>query len=224
MSTTTLTPGAEGAATRAPWMRPAWIVAGGIALAGAGVAAGLAWRPAPSDAAQAVPTAPTAATLASRHEGPAPDDGERPAVVPAPQPEAPAPAKPSKVASAKGSSTSAKAASVCATCGVVESVREVKVKGEGTGLGAIAGGVLGGAVGNQVGGGNGRKAMTVIGAVGGGLAGHEIEKRARAETFYDVTVRMDDGSVKTLRKKSAPAAGSRVTVEGTTLRVTKASA
>jgi len=102
-------------------------------------------------------------------------------------------------------------------------VREVEVKGEGTGLGAIGGAVVGGALGNQVGKGNGRKAMTVLGAVGGGLAGHEIEKRARSEKHYEVRVRMDDGSVRTLTQKTAPTPGARVTVDGNTLRTTRSS-
>lgn len=107
---------------------------------------------------------------------------------------------------------------VCAHCGVIESVQAVKRKGEGTGIGAVAGGVVGGAVGNQVGDGNGRKAMTVLGAIGGGFAGHEIEKRARSETVYSVRVRMDDGSMRTLTQAQAPALGARVTVNGSTLR------
>jgi outer membrane lipoprotein SlyB len=110
------------------------------------------------------------------------------------------------------------AASVCATCGVVEAVTPVTKKGEGTGLGAVAGGVVGGLLGNQVGKGDGRKAMTVVGAVGGGLAGHEIEKRARSETVYSVKVRMDDGSLRTTTQRQAPAVGQRVTLDGQTLR------
>ena len=38
-------------------------------------------------------------------------------------------------------------------------------------IGTIAGGVAGGVVGNQFGGGNGKTALTVLGAVGGALAG-----------------------------------------------------
>jgi outer membrane lipoprotein SlyB len=112
---------------------------------------------------------------------------------------------------------------VCTTCGVVESVQAVQRKGEGTGLGAVAGGVVGGVVGNQIGKGNGRKAMTVVGAIGGGLAGHEIEKHARAETVYSVRVRMNDGSVRTLTRQQPVAVGARVTVNGQTLRLAQSS-
>lgn len=101
-------------------------------------------------------------------------------------------------------------AAVCSNCGTVEKVVAIKQKGEGTGVGAVAGGVVGGVLGNQVGGGNGKKAMTVIGAVGGGFAGHEIEKQARATTVYKVSVRMEDGSLRTVTQSSAPAVGSRI--------------
>jgi outer membrane lipoprotein SlyB len=110
-------------------------------------------------------------------------------------------------------------AAPCHDCGMVEGLREVRVQGQGTGLGAGAGGLLGGVVGHQLGGGNGKAAMTVLGAVGGGLAGNEVEKRARAETAYAVRVRMDDGSLRTLTLAQPPAPGARVSIEGKSLRV-----
>lgn len=108
---------------------------------------------------------------------------------------------------------------VCASCGVVESVNAVQQKGQGSGIGVVAGGVAGGLLGNQIGGGNGKTAMTVLGAIGGGFAGNEVEKRVRTETVYDVTVRMDDGSTRSFRRAQAMAVGSAVTVDGDTLRL-----
>jgi outer membrane lipoprotein SlyB len=105
---------------------------------------------------------------------------------------------------------------------VVEGVREYQQKGKGTGLGVVAGGVAGAAVGNQFGHGNGKAAMTILGAIGGGMAGNEVEKRVKSETVYEVRVRMDDGSVRTLTQKTAPTPGTRVTVEGNTLRTSRA--
>ena len=107
----------------------------------------------------------------------------------------------------------------CASCGVVESVTAVQQKGQGSGIGVVAGGVAGGLLGNQIGGGNGKTAMTVLGAIGGGFAGNEVEKRVRTETVYDVTVRMDDGSTRSFRRAQAMAVGSAVTVDGDTLRL-----
>lgn len=107
----------------------------------------------------------------------------------------------------------------CKSCGVVESVVAVKKKGQGTGAGAVVGGVLGGVVGHQMGGGSGKDAMTVIGAIGGGVAGHEAEKQIRAETVYQVNLRMDDGSKRTVTLANAPVTkGDRVAVEGQNLR------
>ncbi|RPI46143.1 MAG: glycine zipper 2TM domain-containing protein [Betaproteobacteria bacterium] len=107
-------------------------------------------------------------------------------------------------------------APVCMDCGVIESVREVQQPGQGTGVGAVAGGVAGAVLGNQVGGGRGRDLATVVGAVGGAVAGHQIEKRVRTNSSYQVTVRMDDGSVRTFTEHALPAwrTGDRVRVQG----------
>lgn len=84
----------------------------------------------------------------------------------------------------------------CSNCGVIESVNAVKEPGQGSPLGAIAGGVIGGLLGHQVGKGNGNTVATVAGAAGGAYAGHEIEKRVRTTSSWDVTVRMDNGDVR----------------------------
>ncbi|MDO8595685.1 MAG: glycine zipper 2TM domain-containing protein [Sulfuricaulis sp.] len=93
----------------------------------------------------------------------------------------------------------------CAECGVIESVREVQNRGEGTGLGAVGGAVVGGLIGNQVGSGRGNTAATAIGAVGGVIAGNEIEKRVKSTKGYEVTVRFDDGSSRMISEANAPA-------------------
>lgn len=193
---TPLSPGAV-AAPAAP-SRTVWLIAGVLGAASIAAGAGmLARKGLPEPAGQAVPAQEAAA--------PESKPVDKPVVKAAPKAN-PAPAP--KVA----------AAPVCHDCGVIESVRAVTKKGEGSGVGAVAGGVIGAALGNQVGGGNGRKAMTVIGAVGGGVAGNEIEKRAKSTTVHQVTIRMDDGSVRTLEQASAPAVGARVQVEGGKLR------
>ena len=112
------------------------------------------------------------------------------------------------------------AAPVCAVCGSVESVTPVErsTKPAGPGMGTVAGGVLGAVLGNQVGRGDGRTVATILGAVGGGFAGNAIEGKMRKETVYQVGVRMEDGSRRTVEVARAPSVGSRVTVEGSTLR------
>ena len=88
---------------------------------------------------------------------------------------------------------------VCQSCGVVESVRQVQAPVRDNSdhlIGTIAGGVAGGVVGNQFGGGNGKTALTVLGAVAA-LAGREVERNIRQQqtvTHYELTVRMSDGS------------------------------
>ena len=111
-------------------------------------------------------------------------------------------------------------AQVCATCGSVESVTPVTrtTKPDGPGVGMVAGGVAGAVLGNQVGRGNGRAAATILGAVGGGWAGNAIERNVRKETVYQVGVRMEDGSRRTVEVAQPPAVGSPVTVSGSTIR------
>jgi outer membrane lipoprotein SlyB len=105
---------------------------------------------------------------------------------------------------------------VCANCGVVEAVIETTRPGEGSGIG-IAGGALGGAVvGKQFGKGHGQDLLAVLGAVGGAIAGNQIEKSVRATKVYEVRVRMEDGSVKSVNQTTAPTwrNGDHVKVDG----------
>ncbi len=95
-------------------------------------------------------------------------------------------------------------AAKCAECGVIESVREIDAKGQGSGLGAVGGAVVGGLLGNQVGGGRGKDVMTVVGAVGGAVAGNEVEKRVKTTKSYEVTVRLNDGSSRVINEAGAP--------------------
>jgi outer membrane lipoprotein SlyB len=211
--------------------RNALLAGGGLALAGFGLAAGLMLRgpasgpsaaPSPaavSSTAPAADTAPATTTAAAT----APAQPAAPVAKPVPQKAAPrhethsTSAQPSEQVPVSHEGSTQRVAT-CASCGVIEAVRPVQQKGQGTGLGAVAGGVVGGALGNQMGHGNGRAAMTILGAIGGGLAGNEVEKRTRSETVYEVSVRMDDGSLRTITQHTAPAAGTRVAVEGQTLR------
>lgn len=93
----------------------------------------------------------------------------------------------------------------CSDCGVIESIRAVEVKSEGSGLGAVTGGIVGGILGNQVGGGSGRVAMTVVGAGAGAYAGNEIEKNMKRSTRYQIRVRMNDGTHRTFYEAAPPA-------------------
>jgi len=131
--------------------------------------------------------------------------------------EKPAP-KAAPVAGNKAPASERVAAASCAQCGVVESVVAVKKKGDASGVGAVGGAVVGGLLGSAVGKGDGKKVATVLGAVGGGVAGNEIEKNHKATTVYQVTVRMQDGTARTVTQATAPTVGQKVTLEGSQLK------
>jgi len=103
----------------------------------------------------------------------------------------------------------------CPDCGVVEAVNVVETD-EASGLGAAAGAVAGGVLGHQVGKGKGKTLATIIGAVGGGVGGHYAEKMLRKKTRWDVIVRLDDGSHKTVSYETEPEfrSGDKVKVVG----------
>jgi outer membrane lipoprotein SlyB len=101
--------------------------------------------------------------------------------------------------------------------GTVESVQLVQGGGsDGIGAGAVVGGVVGGLLGNQVGGGKGKKAATVAGVIGGAMVGHQVEQRnSQARNGYQLGIRMDNGSYRTLMQESVAdlQVGARVRVE-----------
>lgn len=199
--------------------RGIWLITG--VMAAASLAAGasmLARHGAPTPSQPSATTAQSSATPPPAVASPQGAIGQGP-VTPRAQAAADpgASAKPAPAAAAPAVAKS-RPAVVCRTCGIVESVRAIERKGEGSGIGAVAGGVLGAVVGNQMGKGDGRRAMTVLGAVGGGLAGHEVEKRTKSTTTYQVSVRMDDGTRRTFEQAQAPQAGERVVVEGGRLK------
>ncbi|WP_447917314.1 glycine zipper 2TM domain-containing protein [Achromobacter aegrifaciens] len=192
-----------------------------IVMCSVGVAAVMGWLPSPSanpHADEPVSEAgPEGANLA-----PAPQ-----AAVPPP-----APAQPGRQAAAAARPQAqaqppapAPAPQACQTCGVVESVRQVQVPVKDNSdhlVGTIGGGVVGGVVGNQFGGGSGKTALTVLGAVGGALAGREVERNIRQQqtvTHYELTVRMSDGSTRQFRSAQpfAFASGDHVRVENNQL-------
>jgi outer membrane lipoprotein SlyB len=79
--------------------------------------------------------------------------------------------------------------------GTVESVRNVRLEGTRSPIGAIAGGVVGGVAGSNVGGGSGSTIAAVIGAVAGGLAGAAIEEGVTRKDAVEVTIRLDNGNM-----------------------------
>ena len=121
-----------------------------------------------------------------------------------------------------GASQQVVSAPICPNCGVVDSYNAVKVQGQTNGVGAVAGGVGGAVIGSKVAGRGNHTLGGVIGAIGGGLLGNAVEKHVRTYTMYDVHVRMDDGTVRTVRQSAAPAVGAHVTVDGHSLHAAPA--
>lgn len=94
-----------------------------------------------------------------------------------------------------------------ATYGVIEEIDVIRqndgIGGTGIGAGAVIGGVVGGVVGSQIGSGKGKTAATVVGAAGGAIAGHEIQKRNRVNNgneAYRIRVRLDRGGYLTVNQ------------------------
>lgn len=107
----------------------------------------------------------------------------------------------------------------CLDCGEIAAVNAVEQKGEGSWIGPVAGGVSGAILGKQVGKGSGNTIMTILGAAGGAYAGHKVEQRVRTITRWDVVVRMEDGSTRTVSAAEQPLwrVGDRVRVNNGTL-------
>ena len=215
-------------ASRSP--KVLWAVIGALAVAVAALGGVLLHRQdagAPPSTVAALPVAPSGSPTA-------PDDFKPEAMPVAPAPAvppvttgaapqamtaAPAPSPGPGAAPVAAAAPVAPAPPPCAVCGHVESVRPVQKRAQNTtGVGAVAGGVVGGLVGNQFGHGNGRVATTVLGAVGGGFAGNEVEKHVRTVTVYEVAVRMDNGTLRTVETKTAPPIGKPVTLRKGLLR------
>jgi outer membrane lipoprotein SlyB len=102
-------------------------------------------------------------------------------------------------------------------CATVTAVTPFEREVATSGVGAVAGGVLGAIVGNQIGQGSGRDAARVIGAIGGGIAGNQIEKNRKKVQAWQVELRMDDGSRRSVELDTPIALGERVRYDGSRL-------
>ena len=105
--------------------------------------------------------------------------------------------------------------------GSVASIEPIRERPQGSGAGAVIGGVLGAVVGNQFGHGAGRAGMTGVGAVGGAIAGNNIERNHReAITGYRVGIRLDDGTTRSFERSQIGGlqVGDRVRVDAGSFR------
>lgn len=86
--------------------------------------------------------------------------------------------------------------------GTVQAVREVTQDGPANGIGAVAGGAVGGVLGHQLK--HDSKLVTLVGAAAGAFIGNEAQKRQNATSHWELTVRLDDGTMKTINSPNAP--------------------
>jgi outer membrane lipoprotein SlyB len=155
-----------------------------------------------------------------RSTAPAPTPMVTPPPVQAPAPvlaAAPSAAVPPAAGRVSGSPMAAQLASR----GEVRAIEPIRERPPGTGKGAVIGGVLGGVVGNQFGHGNGRAAMTVLGAAGGAVAGNNVERNMNKRIVgYRVSVRLDNGQARTFTEPRLDGlrVGDRVRVDGKHVR------
>jgi len=103
-----------------------------------------------------------------------------------------------------GTPATPSAPAACATCGVVDSVKYVEQKGQGSGAGAIIGGVAGGVIGHQIGSGRGNTVATIAGAGVGALEGNQVEKNAKKKSYWVVNVSLDNGKKQSVTSSSKP--------------------
>ena len=95
----------------------------------------------------------------------------------------------------------------CDNCGTVLSITSVAVKGNSTGAGGAIGAVVGGLLGNGVGDGKGKDVATIVGFVGGAVAGNEIEKQRNSVSYFDFLIAMEQGGERTMRLVSTQGLG-----------------
>ena len=92
----------------------------------------------------------------------------------------------------------------CRDCARVESIRAVEVPTGPAYAGAIAGGIAGAVFGEQIGKAHERHVTRALGAIGGAVLGHEIQRAATSRTLYDAALRMPNGALRVRRYDAPP--------------------
>jgi|SoiMethySBSTD1v2_1073268.scaffolds.fasta_scaffold1695394_1 outer membrane lipoprotein SlyB len=101
--------------------------------------------------------------------------------------------------------------------GVVDRIEVIRKGDTNNVAGTVIGGIVGGLIGHQIGSGRGNTAATIAGAAGGAVAGNQIQQRSRGPNeAFRVTVRMDDGSYRTVTQENITdlRTGDRVRLDG----------
>jgi outer membrane lipoprotein SlyB len=102
--------------------------------------------------------------------------------------------------------------------GVIEQIENVQIaSNHHRGVGAVVGGLSGLAVGSLIGGGTGRDVAMVLGAVGGAVAGNEVQKKHDApKPGQRIIVRTTGGILVSVTQPTDPGlrTGEKVYIEG----------
>lgn len=84
--------------------------------------------------------------------------------------------------------------------GQVTNVRDIAIRGgHSTGIGSFLGAILGGVAGSKIGSGTGSAVAGVGGAIAGGMAGQRVEESGISQKSTELTVRFEDGEMRTYR-------------------------
>jgi len=105
--------------------------------------------------------------------------------------------------------------------GVVDGIESVAgansgIGGSSVGAGTIIGAVAGGVLGHQVGGGSGKDLATIAGVVGGAVIGNKVDKgNQQQNNAYNIRVRLNRGGSQTIHVQSLNnlAIGDRVRID-----------
>jgi outer membrane lipoprotein SlyB len=82
--------------------------------------------------------------------------------------------------------------------GVIESVRQVTIQRDSSGVGTVAGAAVGALAGSNIGRGKGSTVGGILGAVAGGVAGNAIESNIKSGPGFEITVRLDNGEYRAI--------------------------
>ncbi len=102
--------------------------------------------------------------------------------------------------------------------GVIEQITNVQIaSNQHRGVGAVVGGLAGVGIGSLIGAGTGRDVAMVVGAIGGAVAGNEIQKRHdQPVAGQQIIVRVTNGVLVSVTQPANPnlKQGQRVYIEG----------
>ncbi|CAJ2875196.1 outer membrane lipoprotein [Burkholderia pseudomallei] len=90
--------------------------------------------------------------------------------------------------------------------GTVESVRAVRIQGDGGGsaLGTLGGGALGAVAGSAIGGGRGSVLTAIAGGIAGAVAGNAVGQGLSSANGVEITVRLDNGDLRSITQAATP--------------------